>query len=204
MIAALGGCARYQPRRLTTELHPAVPDMRLLSVEAAKIDRPFLTPQPIDLAAPLSPNAIAVIAVLENPDLKAFRARNLVSSAQVFGARLLPDPTTQLGFDKRISGPDKLNGFADQIGFDLQALRTRRVIAQAGRAIGMQVRLDLAWAEWQMTGTARLRAARILTLEPILALVREGAASTADLLNRSSARPASALPLPPMIAPTVR
>jgi outer membrane protein TolC len=174
----LAGCASYAPKPLAAPSDVlAAPDPAILSVDAAKIDRPYLTPQPIDLSAPLTPNALAVIAVLENPDLKAQRTKAGVTDAQAFSARLLPDPSFQGSFDKLLRGPDEFNGFGGQIGFDLNALRTARVTRQSGEAAKRQVRLDLAWAEWQTAGQARLQGVRVLALETQLEVARTSAAS---------------------------
>ncbi len=105
----MSGCAQYQAAPLSAPSDVlAAPDAAILSADAAKIDRPFLTPQPIDLSQPLTPNALAVIAVLENPDLKAQRAKSGVTDAQAFAARLLPDPSFQGSFDKILSGPGRV------------------------------------------------------------------------------------------------
>src|SRR5579872_1426523 len=160
--ALLAGCAQYTPSPLPDpKLALATPDMAVITVDAQKIDRPYLEPQTVNLAAPLTPNALAILAVLLNPDLKALRAKNGVTDAQVFAARLLPDPSFQANFDKRLSGPDKFNGYGAQIGFDLNSLRTAAVTRQSGDAQKRQVRLDLAWAEWNAAGQARLLGVKI-------------------------------------------
>jgi len=180
----LAGCQSYSRDPLRSPADAlAMPDAAALSTDAAKIDRPYLTPQPIDLSQPLTPNALAIIAVIENPDLKALRARNGVDDAQAFAARLLPDPSIQAGVDKLLSGADEFNGFAGQIGVDLMQIRDARVIRQAGEAKKQQVRLDLAWAEWQTAGQARLLGVRILALEDQLAIARVSARSAADQLD---------------------
>lgn len=184
-LAIVSGCAHYAPAPLATAAAAlAVPDIALISAEAARIQRPFLMPQAIDLAQPLSLNEIAVITVLANPDLKAQRARAGVTDAQAFAARLLPDPTAQLSFDKHISGPDRLNGFGGQLGFDLAQLRTAGVTRASGAASKAQVRLDLAWAEWQYASNAQVQAVRIVALGRQLALARETLASAETWLNR--------------------
>lgn len=180
----LAGCTSYAPKPLAAPSDVlAAPDPAILSVEAAKIDRPYLTPQPIDLSAPLTPNALAVIAVLENPDLRALRTKTGVTDAQAFSARLLPDPSFQGSFDKLLSGPDEFNGFGGQIGFDLNALRTARVTRQSGEAAKRQVRLDLAWAEWQTAGQARLQGVRVLALTAQREVARTSAASAQKLFD---------------------
>ncbi len=189
-LSILSGCATYSSVPLRQpETVLSAPDRAILSADAAKIDRPWLVPQPIDLASPLTPNALAVIAVLENPDLKALRTKSGVGEAQAFAARLLPDPTVQLGFDKLLSGPDVFNGLSSQLGFDLNALRTARLTRENAAAANRQVRLDLAWAEWQTAGQARLQGARIVALEAQIGMARLTAAS-ADRLLRAVQRAA--------------
>ena len=170
-IGLLAGCVSYRPAPLSPAL-PAARDMAIVSADAQKIDRPFLAPQAIDLSQPLTANALAVIAVLENPDLKAQRARLGVTDAQVFAARLLPDPSVQVGYDKLLSGPDMFDAFTGQLALDIGALRTARVTRESGDATRRQVRLDLAWAEWQTAGQARLQGVRVLALEQQLAIAR--------------------------------
>ena len=163
--AVLPGCAHYAALPLAAPSEVLAPRAAaVLLADAAAIDRPFLTAQPVDLGAPLTPNALAVIAVLENRDLRALRAKTGVNDAQSFAARLLPDPGVQAGFDKLLSGPDVFNAFTGQIAFDLAALRRRRVVAERGRAAAGQVRLDLAYAEWSTAGAARLQGVRLLGL----------------------------------------
>ena len=186
-VLMLGGCAHYSPRPLPDAASALEgPNPAILSVAAQKIDRPYLKPQPVDLAAPLTPNALAVIAVIENPDLKAQRAKIGVTDAQAFAAGLLPDPTFQANFDKRLSGPDKFNGYGAQVGFDLNSLRTAAVTRQSGAAQKREVRLDLAWAEWNTAGQARLQGVRVVELRRQLRLAQESAQSAQSLFNAVS------------------
>src|SRR5947209_11970507 len=131
-LLALSGCAHYAAKPLPEATDAlSAPSRAILSMAVQQLHRPFLKPEPVDLNAPLTPNVLAVIAVVENPDLKAQRTKLGVTVAQAFAARLLPDPTFQANFDKLLSGPDKFNGYGAQIGFDLNALRTRTVTRQS-------------------------------------------------------------------------
>ncbi|MDB5719962.1 MAG: TolC family protein [Alphaproteobacteria bacterium] len=187
VTALLAGCAHYAPQPLASPVDIlAAPDPAILSVEAQKIDRPYLQPQPIDLTQPLTPNALAIIAILENPDLRAQRAKAGVTDAQAFSARLLPDPSFQGNFDKILSGPDPFNAFGAQLGFDLNALRTRGVTRQSGEASKRQVRLDIAWAEWNSAGQARLQGVRVLSLEQQLRVAQANLASAEHLFGAVS------------------
>lgn len=190
-MAALSGCASYAPRPL--EQPNAVlgaPDMKLTAAETQNIQRPYLAPEPVDLSQPLTPNALAILAVLENPDLKAQRAKVGVTDAQAFAARLLPDPQLQGSYDKLLSGPDAFDAFGGQLALDIGMLRTARVTRQGGEASSRQVRLDVAWAEWRVAGQARLQGVRILSLQQQLVVAGESARA-ADLLFEATRRAAA-------------
>src|SRR5260221_1925595 len=181
------GCAHYQPSPLRPSAAVlASPDLSLISADAQKIDRPYLTPETIDLSKPLTPNELGILDVLMNPDLKALRAKSGVTDAQAFAAGLLPDPSFQASFDKLLSGPDSYNGLGAQIGFDLNQLRTRAVTRASANASKRQVRLDLAWAEWQAAGQARLLGVRILALTNQLVIARLSAETAQRLFEASS------------------
>ncbi|MET0309990.1 MAG: TolC family protein [Sphingomonas sp.] len=186
LLLALSGCATYAPVPLDSGPGMlAAPDIAALSAEAGTIDRPYLKPVSIDLASPLDGNAVATLAVIANPDLRAARARAGVSDAQAFAARLLPDPTLSLGASKVLSGPDPFADLATGLGFDLAALRTRGVQIVQAKAAARQVRLDLAWSEWQTAGSARIQAVRILSLEDAVALAQATRTNARSLLERN-------------------
>lgn len=182
----LGACARYAPAPLAE--HPIMLDSPTAAGLARTADRsrPYLKPVTIDLAMPLDTNAIATIAVLANPDLKARRVRVGVEDAQVFDARLLPDPTLSLGAGKVLAGPDPLIDLVAALGFDLASLRARGVRLAQAKAARQQVRLDLAWAEWQTAGQARLQAVRIVSLERNVALTEASRGAARALLDRTA------------------
>jgi outer membrane protein TolC len=182
-LMVLSACASYHAVPLATAL-PA-PDSAL-SVLAAQIERPYLKPQQIDLKAPLTPNALAVIAVLENLDLKALRTRAAVADAQSFAARLLPDPTLQLGADKVLSGPDELTALAGSLGFDLAMLRSHAAQRAKNAALEAQVRGDIAWAEWQTSCNARLQGTRVNALSTQVPIAQASAESTQQLFDVAS------------------
>lgn len=182
----LAACATYTPHPLSET--PAVldaPTSAALTAAAATIRRPYLTPTTIDLAAPLDPDAVATIAVIANPDLKALRAKAGVADAQAFAARLLPDPTFSAGVHPILSGPDPFTELVGALGLDINALRTRTVRAQAARAQADQARLDLAWAEWQTVGQARIQAVRVLGDESAVALDGHTLAAQQKLLRQT-------------------
>lgn len=173
------GCASYRPAPLETSLRAQ--DPAGLVAAAAAFKHPRLAPVTIDLSRPLTPDALGIMAVLANPDLKAARAKAKVADAQLFAAGLLPDPSLTAGFDHLLSGPDSIDPLLGQIAFDLNAFRTRAATLAAERASRDQVRLDLAWQEWQTAGQARLLASRIASLERVATLTAQSR-SAADLM----------------------
>lgn len=187
LVLLLPACATYTQQPL--EPSPAAleqPVAGALEAKANAIERPWLQPVTIDLSRPLTPEAIATLAVVNNPDLEAQRVRAGVSEAQVFAAGLLPDPTISLGAGKVLSGPDPFLDLAGGLGLDLNAIRARGVTRAQALADARQVRLDLAWSEWQIAGKARLEAARIQGLEQAVELARISTEAARTLFERTS------------------
>ena len=188
----MAGCASYAPAPLHGDAEAVLngPDLSPAAVDAARLNHPRLKPVTIDLSQPLTPDALGLIAVIANPDLKAARAKAKVSEAQVFAAGLLPDPVITLGYDHILSGPDTTDALLAQLAVDLMALRDRGVVLKGQRAARNQVRLDLAWQEWQTNGKARLLAARIAGLTQALKLDTEardaGDANLARVLSAAA------------------
>lgn len=188
LILSLTGCAHYAPDPLDGGKGA------LAQPETTFLVRPYglgsgnsAQTLAIDLSAPLSDQAIAAIAVMANPDLKALRARSDINDAQVFSAGLMPDPTLSLGVDPILSGTDPVAGLAGALGLNLNALRTRAVVRQKALVEQRQARMDLVWAEWQTAGQARLQAVRIGALTEQLMLARQSLSSAEELLGRYGA-----------------
>jgi outer membrane protein TolC len=152
--------------------------------DAALIDRPYLKPVHFEAGQPLNHDAVAAIAVAANPDLRALRARAGVADAQVFAAGLLPDPTFSAGFDAILRGPDTAANLAGGLGFSLAAIRSRGAVLARAKASARQTRLDLAWAEWQTAGLARIQAVRVTALGQITELARETRDANTAMLDR--------------------
>jgi outer membrane protein, heavy metal efflux system len=76
-------------------------------------------------------------------------------------------------------------GFGGQLGFDISALRSRAAARASGEALRQQVRLDIAWAEWQIASDSRLQAVKILALAEQLKILQVSVAASADLFGRT-------------------
>ncbi len=144
-VLAAGGCAVYHPLPL-----PHGPEL------AARL--PGSARRPLDLTE------VATLAVLNNPDLNAARARLGVARAQAFAAGILPNPQFNFSSDRPI---DRVNAPADPrypeyhaygigLSVDLRALLTQHSRHAAARASLRQARQQLLWQEWQTVAEARL------------------------------------------------
>ncbi|MDB5470533.1 MAG: hypothetical protein JWR84_2093 [Caulobacter sp.] len=186
-MALLSGCAAYQPAPLP-RAPPSAPDAADLSVasQADVLKAIQLSPMVIDLAAPMTPEQVAVLAVLTSPDLRAARAKAGVARAQVFEAGLLPDPTFSIGADFPLNDGTAVTAITAALGLDIGALQTRGTrVAQAERAAD-QARLDLAWAEWATASQARLLSIRLIDLDRQRVLGSEAVRRANDLLARTT------------------
>ena len=177
-------CATYTSEQLpvAAKAQTAAELTKILYRNNEVTDTRFLPAFPIDLSAALDSNAVATLAVLHNPDLSALRATLGVADAQVFAAGLMPDPVFNVGADKVLSGPDQLNNLSAALGFDLNFLRTRGVRITQARAAAAQARMDVAWAEWQTAGEARLLVERVNSLQLLQAQAANNQQLAASML----------------------
>ncbi len=154
--ALVAGCARYTPKPLPESVAWSH-DAGSLRVDPSRIALPRLAAQRIDTGAPLSMQAVAALAVLNDPRLLAARDRLGVARAQAFDAGLLPDPQFSASRDIPL-GRDGASTTAYNLGlgFDLGWLMTRGAAEAAARANLRRVDLQLLWQEWQTAASAEL------------------------------------------------
>ncbi|EPR43088.1 outer membrane efflux protein [Desulfovibrio sp. X2] len=184
-LALLAGCARYEAKPLDT--HAALPDApRKVLVDPASLPFPKLAGHVFDPGDGLDETETAMLAVVNNPDLRTARADAGVSHAQAFAAGLLPDPQVGLSEDFPLRDVPGSNYTAYSVGlsYDLNALLTHEVVLEAGRASVRQADLGLVWQEWQTASRARLLFARIVSGQRLERLL----AADAALLEERQAR----------------
>ncbi|HEX7389540.1 MAG TPA: transporter, partial [Acidiphilium sp.] len=143
---ALAGCASYRAAPLS--LKPP------LNSSLATLDRHLPDGRTIDTDRPLSPQALAALAVLNDPALAAARAGIGVGRAQTFATGLLPDPNIQGGFGALIGGPGLAPSIAGAISQDLASLVTRGTRLRAAKARAAETRARVMWQEWQVATQA--------------------------------------------------
>ena len=185
-LAAVGlsACATYHARPLPD--HPALATTPTeLKVTTAQLRVTPLKAIRIDPSDGLSPTEVAVLAVLNDPDLAARRAAYKVSDAQVFVAGLLPDPQVSASVDKPVAGPDTHTAYSASIAMDLSALLARTYARRAAKFSAKEADLNLLWAEWGVAQQARTLAETALADETRAAWLRKVLALAADRSARS-------------------
>ena len=185
VAAGLAGCAGYTARPL-----PASPsthaNLAELKVDADRLRLEPLKPVRVDASDGLDPNEIAVLAVLNSPDLRAKRAAAGVSRAQVFDAGLLPDPQISLSADFPTT-PGAAIAYSAAASLDVQALLTRSATLASAKASAQQTDLDLLWSEWGAAQQARQLAQTAVADETRAAALRKVRDQAADRYARSHA-----------------
>jgi outer membrane protein TolC len=151
-LLAVAGCAGYTATPLPNQVD-------------------ISTKLPVQTAPALDMDAVATIALLNNPDLRAARAKAGVSDAQAFAAGILPNPQLSASLDVPTNqGPDSGNGFSFGLSYDIQALIVQPARLAAATAARDQAHLDLLWQEWQTVAQARLLYAQRINADEKLTL----------------------------------
>jgi outer membrane protein TolC len=166
----LSACASYRAEPLTTaaveaQLRP--PAMSEVRIQASSLHHPLLPPISFDPRDGLSPDEVAVLAVIANPALKTQRDRRGVAQAQLLQAGLLPDPILSYSLDAPAGGvrDGKATAYGIGLAWEVSRLIPRSALRQAAKEDVAAVDLDIAWNEWQVAQAARLHATRLLWME---------------------------------------
>jgi len=153
LTVALAGCASYQPRPLPVlnNLAPAVDRLNLPTQKTPAIGE-----------TALSLTQVSVLAVTNNPDLKARRKQLGIKGAELFAAGLLPDPQLSASLDYPTGNePGTVNAYGIGLGYDIIPLINRRATIDSAQAARQQSRLEVLWQEWQVSQQARSLAVRL-------------------------------------------
>ena len=139
----LTACASYHPQPLPTQANYSS-SHELYTIEPQK---------------GLDITTVAMLAVVNNPDLKLARDDAHIAAAQSFSAGLLPDP--QMSYEDLIpvsvgSGSGFRHGYNAGLNYDFSSLLTYSTQKNAAKAAEQQVNLNLLWQEWQVISQARI------------------------------------------------
>ena len=151
----LTSCATYAPVMLPNQ-PDLVSDVRDLVVSADQFPLPETGTHRFNLRHPLDADDVAMIAIANNPDLRAIRSKIGVAKAQVFAAGILPDPQFTFDYGFLTGGPGTTASLAAGLAQDVIPLLTLSSRKSAALASAQSVELDVAWQEWQVVSRARL------------------------------------------------
>jgi outer membrane protein TolC len=162
--AVLTACQTYELAPLGDR--PALlSDVSALTISPSDLPLPELGAHRFDPSRPLDMDEVAMVAVVNNPDLKAARDQVGVAEAQAFAAGLLPNPQFSFAFGGLISGVGATtSSVSATLAQDIVPLLTRSVRRRAALANERSVRLNLLWQEWQVVSQARTYFARAVEL----------------------------------------
>lgn len=154
MTCLVSACAVYTPKPLTEQADLATGPP--LTVDVTTLGLPALQRHTFDPRDGLDMTEVAMVAVVNNPDLRVERSKIGVARAQLFQARLLPDPQFSASVDHPTDHlPGLSNAYGLGLGYDFGALITRGAAIDAERAADAQVSLQTLWQEWQTVQKAR-------------------------------------------------
>ncbi|MDE3016944.1 MAG: TolC family protein, partial [Pseudomonadota bacterium] len=172
-LFGLSGCAAYhsEPLPHTPAFGKTPADVE---VDASKLDVPSLQSYLFNAADGLDMTETAILAVLNNPDLKLARDDAAVSHAQAFAAGLLPDPQFTPAEDLTMpSGPGLYNAYTLGLSYDISALIKFPSALRAEHAEYKKIDLTLLWQELQTISQARLLFAKTLAQDKTLAILKD-------------------------------
>lgn len=192
LTLALAGCASYQALPLSDQPSWRAEIPHLL-VAPDQLGFPSLPSHPFNPGADgLDMTDVAILAVVNNPDLRLARDDVGIAHAQAFSASLLPDPQLSMSADfKREPDPGATRGYTIGPSYDFGSLLTHSSLESAGRHDADKADLNLLWQEWQVIAQARLLYIRIVEgqrLLEILARQRDFLAQRVEQVEQALAR----------------
>ena len=147
IVFLLGGCTGYQPRPLPNNID-LIPNIDQLVSHGMRYEN--------NMADGLSLAEISVLAVRNNPKLKAQRMQLGVAQAQLYSARLFPDPQLSVSLDHPVVNTmSTVNAMGIGLGYDILPLINRKPRIDNKKQILNRARLQILWQEWQVSQKAR-------------------------------------------------
>jgi outer membrane protein TolC len=143
----------------------------------------------LNVATALTVSQVALLAVGNDPDLRAVRARHGVAQAQLLQSGLLPNPQITGTALPLVAGIGTTMAWNAGISEDIRSLITLSSRRQAAKDDAAQVDAEIIWQEWQVIGQARLLAVDLIEGGRVLVLLERNR----DLLASRYARSRNAV-----------
>ncbi|MFS2136235.1 TolC family protein [Duganella sp. Dugasp56] len=176
----MSACSSYQPLPLR-EGKPAdlVVDTRSLPFPPMAAHR-FHPDDGLDIVE------VAMLAVVNNPDLRLVRDDVMISHAQSFSAGLLPDPQLSLSGDLSNSGGiGATRAFSAGLSYDITSLLTHGALHRAADRDAAKTDLTLLWQEWQVASQAQLLFVKVVQGRKQMAVLNDTRQVFADRYART-------------------
>ncbi|MDE3020779.1 MAG: TolC family protein [Pseudomonadota bacterium] len=176
VLAGLAGCASYKSEPL--DLHPtllgAVPHIK---IDPRQMPLPELKahPFPSDPSQGLDMTDVAMLAVVNDPDLQSARDDAHIAYAQAFAAGLLPDPSFsgEVDLPKPAMQASDTHAFNGGLNWDIGSLLTYSANHKAALYAAKQTDLNLLWQEWQVVSQARILFSQNVEDEALLKVLKQ-------------------------------
>ena len=185
-VCLLSACTSYAPQALPTGVNlPA--SAAAVPIQAAQLPFRQLTTHIYNPADGLDSDEVAMLAVANNPQLRATRDALGLARAQAFSAGLLPDPQLNYGADhptNYVPG-GAVNSYGAVLTYDINALLLRSSRKQAAEYDVQRVNNELLWQEWQVVSQARLLFVRLLAQDEQLRTLQASQSLLADRYRAS-------------------
>lgn len=111
----------------------------------------------------LSPDEAAVMAVDQNPRLRAVRADRGIGQAELLTAGVLPNPRLDGALNFPVSGDEaKVLGYGAGLSWNVTPLLSRGARVSAAEENLASIDLVVAWQEWQVAQAARIESRRLV------------------------------------------
>ncbi|MBS0220913.1 MAG: TolC family protein [Proteobacteria bacterium] len=179
-------CAHYEPL-------PLPPNADLVAAASALRVPPEDMPLPVfgshtfNPSQPFDMDEIGMLAVANNPDLRAARRKAGVAHAQAFAAGILPNPQMPFNYGVLTGGPGVIDAISSGLSQDIIPLLTRSARVRSAKASEQSVRLDLLWQEWQVVSQSRLLFVAAVELQRVRSILEETRTLLAGRYQRSAA-----------------
>lgn len=151
----LPGCAWYHAKPLSSHDSLTTQDeLGRLQIDPSKMPLPELAAHRFDPTDGFDIDEVAMLAVVNNPDLRLARDDLGIAQAQAFSAGLLPDPQVSVSSD--YPGQAGFSrAFAYGLSMDVMAIVTRSANRHSADATVRRTDLGLLWQEWQVVAQAK-------------------------------------------------
>ncbi|MGN6368956.1 MAG: TolC family protein [Phycisphaerae bacterium] len=178
VLVATSACQRYTAKPLNDQVvaqRLAMPAQAQLQREINSIHNPLMPRISVNLESGLTPAMSGAIAVAHNPTVAAQRDTMLGAEANLLQARILPNPQLTANADVPFGPGSAGNVVAYGLGLDWEftSLISYKARTRAARAGAEEVRLDVAWTEWQAAEASKMALYDVVAIREQLALTRQ-------------------------------